>query len=222
MRPDVSVVVSRFGIREATWDRVRNCLQALAAQGEEARLEVLLCSIPELPGRAPADLAEILPGLRVVETPNPDAHARKLLAARLAAAPILAFLDADCLPRAGWVAAIAETFRYYPEAAAVTGPVLGERAGWWSQLRAFAAGPEPREPGPARRTAENNIAFRREAYLEYPLPEGSGAQAVRIQTAALLRAHYVLWRNPELRVLRDRRGVAPATAVAVERPAAAR
>lgn len=61
--------------------------------------------------------------------------------------------------------------------------------------------------GPTRSTATHNVAFRREAYLDYPFPAGSGAKAVALQSAAMLHAHYVLWTHPGMRVQRDRRGV---------------
>jgi hypothetical protein len=220
MEPAVSVVISRFGVREATWDRVRNCLAALTRQDCALPFEVLLCSMPELPGRTPAGLDELLPGLRIVATRSPDPHVRKLHAVRMASAPVVAFLDADCLPPADWIARMTETFHYYPEVAVVTGPVDGERGTLWAKVRALVTGGEGHEPGPARWTAENNVALRREAYLEYPLPEASGTRAVRIQTAAMLRARYVLWRDPGLRVMRDRRGVASPAAVVMERPVA--
>jgi hypothetical protein len=127
----------------------------------------------------------------------------------------VALLDADCMPQAGWLSSVLETFRYYPEVAAVHGRMAGESGGW---LRRFLHGPDAVHGGPARYTADNNVAFRREAYLEYPLPAGSGSRAVKIQTAAMLRAHYVLWAEPAMQVLLDRRGVraSAGSAAAVE------
>ena len=216
MVPALSVVIGGFGSREATWDRVRDCLQAIAAQ-DAGPVEVVLCRIPELPGEAPADLSDIVPNLKILGGMVADEHARKTLGVRAASAPVVALMDADCMPQAGWMANILETFSFYPEVAVVQGRMKGAKRSW---LKSFFAGPDPKTAGPAKFTATKNVAFRREAYLDYPLPEGSGAEAVRIQTAAMLRAHYVLWEVPAMIALRDRRGLAKAAGVAVERPAA--
>lgn len=215
MNPAISIVISSFGTRAATWDRVRDCLQAIAAQ-DISGVEVVLCKMPELPGEVPSDLQDIVPTLRVMGGSSPDAHARKTLGVRAAAAPIVALIDADCMPRRGWVQTVLETFAFYPEVAMVQGRMSGENGGFAGSVRRFFAGPEPKVAGPAKYTATNNVAFRREAYLEYPLPEGSGSDAVRIQTAAMLRAHYVLWQEPAMVALRDRRGLATAAGVAAE------
>ena len=217
MVPAISVVIGSFGSREATWDRVRDCLQAIATQDLADSLEVVLCRIPELPGEAPADLPEISSNLKILNVLTPDEHARKTLGVRSATAPVVALMDADCMPQPGWAASVLETFAFYPEVAVVLGRMAGEKRGW---LGHFFAGPDPKIAGPSKFTATNNVAYRREAYLDYPLPEGSGAEAVRIQTAAMLRAHYVLWQEPAMVALRDRRGLAKAAGVAAERPAA--
>ena len=107
------------------------------------------------------------------------------------------------MPQAGWLQSILDTFRYYPEVAVVSGQVAGEKVGW---LRGF---------WPLQTTAGNNVAFRRTAYLDCPFPEGSGANAIRLQTAALRRARYVLRTEPGMLLMRDRRGLEQAAGVRV-------
>jgi hypothetical protein len=165
-----------------------------------------LCDLREIRSQITDDLREALPKLPLTNCDSTDPHARKTAAARQASGSVVAFLDADCLPQAGWLRRITDTFHYYPEIAMVHGRVAGENRGWQGQVRRFFLGAEAAEGTPARYTATNNVAFRREVYCEYPFPEGSGRQAVRIQTAAMLRAHYVLWREPGMLVIRDRRG----------------
>ncbi len=203
----VSVIVADFGEREPSWDRLRSSLGALANQDGMGGAEVVLCEMPALRGPVPDDIHEILPNLRVLGCPSEDPHARKTYAARRVDGSIVAFLDADCLPQRNWLRRVQDTFHYYPEAAMVHGRMLGDDKGWQAQLQRFFCGDLPAEGSPARFTATNNAAFRREAYCEYPFPEGSGRQGVRIQTAAMMRAHYVLWREPAMLALRDRRGV---------------
>jgi len=200
VKPAISVIVAGFGVREASWDRLRSCLQAVAAQEIAEHVEVLLCEMAELYGEVPEDIKDTLPGLRVLRCATDDLCARKTLAAQKATAPIVAFLDADCMPQVGWLRSILDTFRYYPEVAVVGGQVAGERASWLRVL------------WPVPTTAEN-VAFRREAYLDCPFQEGSGADAVRLQSAALRRARYVLWTESAMLLMRDRRGLAQAAGV---------
>lgn len=173
-------------------------------------------------GQITDDLREALPNLRLIACDSTDPHVCRTFAARQASGSVVAFLDADYLTQAGWLQRMSDTFHYYPEVAMVHGRIAGENQGWQGQLRRFLVGAEAAEGAPARYTATNNAAFRREVYCEYPFPEGSGRQAVRIQTAAMLRAHYVLWREPGMVVIRDRRGLRQAGRVAVETVAATR
>lgn len=200
MRPLVSIVVSGFAVREASWDRLRSCLQSIARQ-EAGPLEAVLVERAGLSGDVSNEMRDILPGIKLVECTNSDAWARKTAGARAAEAPLIAFVDGDCLLQPGWVASLLETFHYFPEVAVMRGATDGQ---WWERLLTL------RRAGPVRRSAANNVAFRREAYLDCPFPEGSGARAVALQSAALRRARYVLWAEPQMRVMRDRRGLAQA------------
>jgi hypothetical protein len=203
----VSIVVSGFGVREASWDRLRSCLDALGRQGNP--LEVLLVETAGLPGEVPDDIRDILPDFKVVCCPSSDPWARKTAGVRAAASPIVAFVDADCMPQPGWVQTIRETFQYFPEVAVVHGC---EEQGWFARL--FPSN----QPGPTRSTASNNVAFRREAYLDCPFPEGSGARAVAIQSASMRRARYVLWAEPGMRIITDRRGLKQVQTLSGTRP----
>ena len=141
----------------------------------------------------PEDLSMV----RLALSDTRDPWARKTAGARIASAPIIAFLDADCVPESGWLRSVLEVFRFFPEVAVVRGPVEKEGIDWRKLVL-----PDRRVAGPTASTAENNVAFRRDAYLDYPFPEGMGAEAVRLQTAALRRAHYVLWSEPAMHVVR--------------------
>jgi hypothetical protein len=200
VKPAASIVVSGFGVREASWDRLRSCLEAIARLEGDA--EVVLVANASLPGEVSADIRELLPSLKTIACDSSDPWARKTAGAKAATAPIIAFVDADCMPQTGWLASVLETFHYFPEVAAIRG-----REEHW--FRRFL---DTRHPGPVHTTASSNVAFRREAYLDCPFPEGSGARAVALQSAAMRRAHYVLWSEPGLHIIRDRRGLQPAGA----------
>lgn len=195
MAPAVSIIVSGFGLREASWDRLRSCLEAIARQ-DAGLVEVLLVEMAGLQGEVSEDVREVLPSLKSVPCTSSDPWARKTAGVQNATTPIVAFVDADCMPQAGWLQLIVETFQYYPEVAVIRG---AQEATWLRRLL-----PGWRGAGPVSTTATHNVAFRREAYLDCPFPPGSGSQAVALQSVALRRAGYLLWSEPAIRVNRDR------------------
>jgi hypothetical protein len=177
-------------------------------------VEVVLVEAAGLSGQVSDDIRDIILNLKVVECASSDPWVRKSAGLQHAAAPIVAFMDADCMPQVGWLQAALETFEYYPEVAVVRG--LGE-LNWLGRLLAGSS-----EAGPVRSTAANNVAFRREAYLDCPFPEGSGTKAVALQSAAMRRARYVLWVEPAMQVIRDRRGLKQALGTQVDYSTATR
>jgi hypothetical protein len=212
VKPSASIVVSGFGVRKASWDRLRSCLDAIVRQ--EVPVEVVLVDAARLTGQLPEDVRDILPGLKVVACSNLDPWARKTAGVQGAGAPVVAFVDADCLPQPGWLQAMLEAFQYYPEVAVVRGQ---REVGW--PRRWF---PMQREAGRVYSTAATNVAFRREAYLDCPFPEGSGSRAVALQSEAMGRAGYVLWAEPAMQVMRDRRGLKQAAGVRADYSTATR
>ncbi len=192
----MSIVVSGLGPHQASWEGLPNCLQAIAAQDVTGQVEVVLVQSRELGWQLSDNLRDYVPHVHVVLSNSRDPWARKTEGARTATAPIIAFLDADCVPESRWLRSVQEIFRFFPEVAVVRGP-LGKDGMDWKKLL-----PERRAAGPVSSTAENNVAFRRDAYLDYPFPEGMGSEAVALQSAALRRAHYVLWAEPAMQAIR--------------------
>jgi hypothetical protein len=210
MQPVASVLISSFGSQKASWEVLRNCLQAIAAQDVVGQVEVVLVEMAGLKGDVPDDIRDIVPLVQTVSCYSTDPWAGKTAGARHASAPIVVFLDADCAPGSGWLRSMLELLRFFPEVAAVRGPVEKQNSSWRRLLI-----PARRAAGPVWNTAENNIAFRREAYLDCPFPEGMGVEAVSLQTAALHRAHYVLWAEPAMQVVRVRSRKPPMVSVRI-------
>lgn len=155
--PAVSVVVPHLNQP----DHLRRCLAALAAQADSPPHEVIVVdngsrALPE------AVCAEFGATLLTEAEPGPGpARNRGVRAAR---APLLAFIDADCIADPGWLAAIARRFED-PETV-----ILGGDVRIWRE-------------DPARPTLlecyESVYAFRMRDYIRRKGFTGTGNLAVR-------------------------------------------
>jgi GT2 family glycosyltransferase len=163
--PDLSVVIST---RERP-DALANCLAALEAQDGGPVLEAVVVDDGSPDGRAVAALVESSPVARLVRTAYKGvAHARNA-GSEAARAPIVAFTDDDCVPEAGWAAALVGAFENGTVAAA--GPTLSDSPNPFDRAtqtvvnelaaRAGADGARTFSPG-------SNLACRRELLAELP------------------------------------------------------
>lgn len=168
---------------------------------------MLLCE-PATAAPPPADLEQILPGLRVFRLPVEGSYALKNAGVKLATAPVILMLDADCRPSPNWLRTAVETLRARPDLAGVSGLTRYAGTGFLERTlallsRAFI------DPG---RTAEtpylsNNCgALRRELFLRHPLPENMGAFAARLQSEAIRREGGRLWFDETLNVIHEFEG----------------
>ena len=98
-------------------DRLARCLAALAAE-DLSRVEVLV--VDNASERSLDAVARAHPFARVVTEPERGAAAARNRGVAESAAPLLFFLDADCVPAPGWVAAAFAAIRA-PRAADVIG-----------------------------------------------------------------------------------------------------
>ena len=102
MTPEVTVVVPTR--RPAA--TVARCLAALAADADGPAFEAIVVDDGS-PEPAGLDrLAEPLPFVRVLHRVHAGVSAARNAGAGAAAAPFLAFTDDDCVPEAGWLAAL--------------------------------------------------------------------------------------------------------------------
>jgi glycosyltransferase involved in cell wall biosynthesis len=108
--PRISVIIPHLNQAEA----LARCLAALAAQETAVTFEVLVVD------NGSASPPETGPGVRRLHEAAPGPGPARNRGAAEARAPILACLDADCVPAPGWLAAIAGHFAD-PAAAAVVG-----------------------------------------------------------------------------------------------------
>ena len=204
-KPAVSVlVVSDYGGRTAEdWDYLRNTLGALGRQDFDERVEVLLVDSTPDGQRMPADLLRIIPSLRVVA--NSAATAGELLntAVDSASAELVALLDGDCAPAAGWLRAAVGAVRTHPDVVAVSGRTTYPGRRFTCRVLAALSRSflDPGGPGPTRFISNNNAIFRRDVLLRHPLPAFPRPLAARLQTETIRLAGGALYFEPRMRVV---------------------
>lgn len=113
--PEISVIIPH--LNDA--GRLEVCLGALAAQSlGPDRFEVLV--VDNGSAAPPAALVASFPGMRLVAEATPGPGPARNRGIALARAPILAFLDSDCIADPGWLAALVARFAAEPDC-----PILG-------------------------------------------------------------------------------------------------
>jgi GT2 family glycosyltransferase len=104
-RPEISVVIPHLNDAR----RLADCLAALAAQRlAPERFEVVV--VDNGSAEPPADLVAGFAFARLAAEPTPGPGPARNRGIALARAPIVAFLDSDCIAAPGWLAAILEGF----------------------------------------------------------------------------------------------------------------
>jgi GT2 family glycosyltransferase len=101
------------------WDRLAQCLEALAAQSLAAgRFEIIVVNNePE-----PHEVRQMPDNARLIHEPRPGSYAARNAGVAAASGAFLAFTDSDCVPDSGWLEAGLEAMERHP-GARVTGPI---------------------------------------------------------------------------------------------------
>ena len=116
--PEISVVIPHL-------NQPRLLAACLAALGQQTlapdRFEVLVVDNGSTP--LPTHVVSGLPGVHLACEPEPGPGPARNRGVALARAEILAFLDADCIPEPGWLAAILAAFEADPACGVIGGAV---------------------------------------------------------------------------------------------------
>jgi GT2 family glycosyltransferase len=136
--PAVSVIVPVW----RDWDKVPALLSALAGQTLPAHEVILVDNEPALgPPVLPPPAG--LP-LRIVPCAAPGSYAARNAGIAAARGALLAFTDADCRPRPGWLAALGRAHAATPDHI-LAGQILmrtGPAPGWWEVFDAVRGMPQ--------------------------------------------------------------------------------
>jgi hypothetical protein len=202
--PSISVVIvcDHEAGREDGWNDIRQSLAALAAQDLNEPAEFIFCESDEFGANAPADLTDILPGLKILTVPRRTAYDLKNAGVEVASCELIAMIDADCVPRRDWLRRLLDSLRRHPQAAVISGRTTYPGKSLLVRISALLsrAYSDRGGEGRARFIADNNAGYRRSAYLAHPLPTNTGRFAAHIQAQELRCAGYRLWFDPAFEV----------------------
>jgi hypothetical protein len=199
--PEISVVVSTGALHH----RTMLCLEGVFA---EAGIEE--CEVIVVDGSAGdhSDFYARFPGLRYVRVPErtPDGEAR-LEGARLARAPIVAYIEDHAKPRSGWLAAVRRAFARSDKIAVVNYAIGQEPdAGYVHrsmQLMFYGHWMEPVPTGPIRYSAQQNIAYRRDLLLDVCQNQSELLETEYLVHRRLLADGWTLWLESDAVVLHE-------------------
>jgi len=102
--PSLSVVIPSYNMAAS----IGRCLAAVVAQQTSASVEVIV--VDSSVDGTPSLVRRSFPGVTLIHLPQRESAAvARNIGIRRARAPIVAFLDADCIPDPGWAEAILRT-----------------------------------------------------------------------------------------------------------------
>ena len=211
MNPDAFslVIVSDYSPGKSKgWQDLRKLLCALAAQDQGEAEEFIYVEHPDTAKQFPEDLRLILPRFRMVLESSTNSYGLRNAGVRAAATSWVAMLDADCLSGPGWLQRVALSIRGNSSAAAISGRTRYPGTGVMERICALLSRSylDRGDAGPTQFISAHHCVFKREAFLECPLPTVAGVYAARVQSEALARSGRVLWFDPSLECVHDYEG----------------
>ncbi len=200
------VIVSDYssGV-DKSWHDMRAALRAWAQQDFDRPADFVLAESAAYEGKLPSDLFDILPKLRVEFSAARTSYGLKNHGVRAAQTPLVAIVDADCIPNESWLTRLMAAFERYPDAAAVSGRTIYPGRSTVERMLALLSRSylDPGGRGSTRFISGNAAGFKREVFLKHALPEDHGAFASRLQSEAMLRAGANFRFEPGMVVVHD-------------------
>ena len=150
---------------------LRGCLEALCRQQRlPDQVVVVDNASTDGTGDVARSFVDRLPGLVILQEPRPGEPIARNRGLQAVDADVVAFTDADCVPREDWLVSVLECFRSSPSCHAVAGKVVGHRPRSLAEKYLSVVGfPTPEEPEtvegtrfPPRTFYTANLAVRRE------------------------------------------------------------
>lgn len=114
---DISVIIPHMNHSEF----LKRCITSLLAQEDAPNFEIIV--VDNGSNVVPHEVCEMDPRVRLLEQPLPGPGPARNLGASSAKAPVLAFIDADCMAHPHWLGRIADWFAAHPDHAVIGGDV---------------------------------------------------------------------------------------------------
>lgn len=206
--PSFSVVLETENLANVPAEALSACLDRLARQDISPALanEVLLIQSGDVPASLLTRLRSRYPWLSICQSDaETEYYAAKMAGARRATGDVVVFCDADCQYGPEWLRHLLLPF-IEDSVQVVAGETSLRVGGPYSLavLLAWAFPPFSRRRNlyPSPTYQANNVAFRRQLLLRYPIPcglpmyRGSG----HLHAMQLRRLGVVIWKQPKARV----------------------
>jgi hypothetical protein len=203
------IVVSDYAAGwNKSWEDLRRALRAWANQEGKPAEGFLLVESSQFKSEIPSDVADLIPGMKILYLEAESSYEVKNLAVEKAAGEWVAIVDADCVPQPDWLQVLRAAIARHPDVAAVSARTLYPGRCRLERILGLISRSylDPGHRGPTRFISGNAARFRREFFCRHPLPVGIGAFASRIQSEAFLRDNAILLFDPELVVVHDFEG----------------
>lgn len=202
--PSFSIIFETENLAQADLQGLLRSLACLDVQtpSPSNANEVLLIDSGDISAGLLTQICQQYPWLQVVQAPaGTDYYDAKMLGARLATGDVVVFYDSDCTYEAGWLYHMLSSFQQ-PGVQAVAGETRTRGVGPYGTAMAisyiFPQYSGETELQLASQYFLNNVAFRRDLLMRYPIPcdlplyRGNCV----VHAHQLIEAGQAIWRQP--------------------------
>lgn len=207
--PSFSIILETENLAQADLRGLLRSLACLDAQtpSPSSANDVLLIDSGDTPKGLLQQLCQHYPWLQVYQAPDGTGYYdAKMLGARRATGEVVVFYDSDCIYDANWLYQILSGFQR-PGVQVVAGETRTRGMGPYGTAMAisyiFPQYSGETELRPASQYFLNNVAFRRDLLMSYPIPRDLPLYRGNcvIHARQLLEAGQMIWRQPLARAI---------------------
>ncbi len=202
--PSFSIILETENLAQADLQGLLRSLSCLDAQTPSPRVanEVLLIDSGDTPALLLEQICQQYPWLKVAEAPEgTEYYDAKMLGARLATGEVVVFYDSDCLYEPDWLYQILVGFQR-PGVQVVAGETRTSGVGLYGTAMAisyiFPQYSGESDLQPASQYFLNNVAFRRDLLMSYPIPRDLPLYRGNcvVHARQLVELGQTIWRQP--------------------------
>jgi glycosyltransferase involved in cell wall biosynthesis len=206
--PSFSIVLETENLANADLNSLSESLTSLFNQDLSPIFanEILMIDSGDVPPKKLEQLLEKYPWIKVCQAPLGTGYYKaKMLGANLATGDIVVYCDSDCIYETNWLRNILIPFTQSDQIQVVAGETTTRGKGPYGTAMALTyIFPQYSRQKTLKRTSQyflNNVAFRREFLLQYPIP----TELPLYRGNCLIHAHtlhsysYTIWRQPQAR-----------------------